>query len=399
MSFSRTTTSQYKKQTFYYYVALLSLGLTTGALGPALPHLAQQTHTPISKISFFFVSLALGYLLGSLAGGRLIDRIKGHPVIISGLVGLAITIALVPLTPDFSLLLILAFMIGLSQSFVDVGGNLMIVWVFGQKVGPYMNGLHLSFGIGTLISPLILAGSLKYYGSIGWGFIGLAIFVLPAVIGLLKLPNPTSPVNPQSLHKDQALKNHLIPLGILIMLFYFVYIGFEGGFGSWLYTYALESGLATQITAAYLTSIFWAAFTFGRFLGIPAAHKFSPGVMIFTGLVISFISIALLSAFPSSTAILWYGTFGYGLGVSILFPTLLTLASQYMTLSGKITSLFFASASAGGMFFPWLIGQLIGTYGLHAMMPAFLYIVLSAFIIAGGILIFGQRLLSKQVKS
>ena len=101
----------------------------------------------------------------------------------------------------------------------------------------------------------------------------------------------------------------------------------------------------------------------------------------------------------SSTTILWYGTFGYGLGVSTLFPTLLTLANQYMPLSGKTTSLFFASASAGGMFFPWLVGQLIGTYGLHVMMPAFLCIVITAVFIAAGILKIGQRLKIKTGKS
>jgi len=399
MSFSSLPTLLRIKQTVCYYLAFLALGLTTGAIGPALPHLAEQTHSPIKDISYLFVSLALGYLLGSLASGRLIDRIKGHPVIIAGLVGMAVTIALVPLTLDLRLLIILAFMVGLSQSFVDVGGNLMIVWVYGQDVGPFMNGLHLSFGIGTLISPLIIAASLELGGSITWGFIGLAMLSLPAAIGLLKLPNPTSPVNAQTNREDQASKSRLIPLVIFIMLFYFVYIGFEGGFGAWLYTYALETGLATQVTAAYLTSIFWAAFTFGRLLGIPAARKFSPGTMIFTGLVVSLISISLLSVFSTSPVMLWCGTFGYGLGVSTLFPTLLTLASQYMTLSGRTTSLFFASASAGGMFFPWLVGQLISTFGLQIMMPAFLSIVLSAFFIAAGILILGHRLITKAGKS
>ncbi len=379
-------------QTICYYLALLALGLTTGAVGPALPHLAEQTHSPIKDISFLFISLALGYLLGSLAGGRLIDRIKGHPVIIMGLVVMAATIALVPFTPDLRLLIVLAFMIGLSQSFVDIGGNLMVVWVYGQDVGPFMNGLHLSFGIGTLIAPLIIAASLELGGSITWGFIIIALLSLPATVGLIKLPNPPSPVDQRSQNEEQSLKNRVIPLIVFIMLFYFFYIGFEGGYGAWLYTYAFESGLATQVTAAYLTSVFWMAFTFGRLLGIPIARRFSPATIIFSGLIISLISLVVMSIFTTSTAILWCGTFGYGLGVSTLFPTLLTLSSQYMPLSGKTTSLFFASASAGGMFFPWLVGQLIGTYSLQIMMPAFLCIVFMSFFIAAGILLLGRRL-------
>jgi fucose permease len=89
-------------------------------------------------------------------------------------------------------------------------------------------------------------------------------------------------------------------------------------------------------------------------------------------------------AFPSSATVLWVTTLFFGLGVSTLFPTLFTLASQSMPLSGKLTSLFFASASVGGMLFPWLVGQLIDARGALVMTPSLLcLVVISAFIIAG----------------
>jgi len=362
-------------------MAFFALGLTTGAMGPALPHLAEQTGTHLKDVSYLLVLLSVGYLLGSLAGGRLIDRIKGHSVIIIGLVGMAVSFAFIPMSPELVLLAILAFILGLSQSFIDVGGNLMIVWAHGQNVSSYMNGLHLSFGVGTLISPLILAVSLEHSGTIQWGFITLAILSLPAVFWLSRLPSPVV-VHPKQ--ENPALNKQWLPLLILIMLFYFVYIGFEAGFGAWIYTYALELGLGTEITAAYLTSAFWAAFTFGRLLGIPTARRFSPGAMLSTGVVISAISLTLMWSFPLSTSVLWLTTSLYGLGVSTLFPTLLTLASQSMPLSGKLTSLFFASASAGGMFFPWLIGQLIDSRGAQVLIPSLLCLVVaSAFIITG----------------
>ncbi len=148
------------KQTVCYYLALFALGLTTAAIGPAIPHLAEQTGSQLRQISSMLVLSSFGYLLGSLAGGRLIDRIKGHPVIIIGLIVMAVSFAVIPLSPELILLAVLAFILGLSQSFIDVGSNLMVVWAHGQNVGSYMNGLHLSFGIGTLVAPLILAASL-----------------------------------------------------------------------------------------------------------------------------------------------------------------------------------------------------------------------------------------------
>ncbi len=362
-------------------MALFALGLTTGAMGPAIPHLAEQTGTQLKEISYILITLSLGYLLGSLAGGRLIDRIKGHPVIIIGLFVMSISFALIPMSPELILLAVLAFILGMSQSFIDVGANLMIVWAHDQNVGSYMNGLHLSFGIGTLLSPLILAASLEHTGTIQWGFITLSFLSLPAAFWLARLSSPH--VN----HLEQEstdLNKRWLPLLIMIMLFYLLYVGYEASFGSWIYTYALNLGLGTEITAAYLTSAFWAAFTFGRFLGIPVARRFSPAAMLSTGILMAALSLTVMWAFPSSATILWVTTFSFGLGVSTLFPTLLTLASQSMPLSGKLTSLFFASASVGGMLFPWLMGQLIDARGARVVTPAILcLVVLSAFVIAG----------------
>jgi fucose permease len=388
MSDSNRPSSLILQQTVCYYLALFALGLTTAAIGPAIPHLAEQTGSQLRQISSMLVLSSFGYLLGSLAGGRLIDRIKGHSVIIIGVICMAISFAIIPMSPKLILLAILAFILGLSQSFIDVGCNLMVVWTHGQNVGSYMNGLHLSFGIGTLIAPLILASSLDYSGTILWGFLTLAILSLPAAIWLPRLP---SPVIPQSKQENRKLIKRWIPLFLLVMLFYFVYIGYEAGFGSWIYTYALELGLGTEVTAAYLTSAFWTAFTFGRLLGIPAAHRFNPDRMLSTGVSMCVIALTLIWAFPSSVIILWGATCLFGLGMATLFPTMLTLASQTMPLSGKQTSLFFASASAGGMFFPWLIGQLIDARGARVMIPTLFGLVLASVVVVSGIIGFIRR--------
>lgn len=111
MSSSNSSVPHRIKQTIYYYLALLALGSITGTIGLALPHLAEQTHS--QDINYLFISLALGYLLGSLTSGRLIDYIKGNPVIITCLYGMAVTVVLIALTRDLWLLVILAFMLGL----------------------------------------------------------------------------------------------------------------------------------------------------------------------------------------------------------------------------------------------------------------------------------------------
>src|SRR5512135_907733 len=66
--------------TIAYFAALVMLGLSTAALGPTLPTLAEHTRTNLGQISFLFTARSLGYMLGSLRGGRAYDRTPGHPI-------------------------------------------------------------------------------------------------------------------------------------------------------------------------------------------------------------------------------------------------------------------------------------------------------------------------------
>ena len=66
---------QKRQVTIGYYLAFISLGIVTAALGPALPYLAKQTRTALAAISVLFVSRALGLILGAIIGGKLYDRV------------------------------------------------------------------------------------------------------------------------------------------------------------------------------------------------------------------------------------------------------------------------------------------------------------------------------------
>jgi fucose permease len=51
-----------------------------------------------------------------------------------------------------------------------------------------------------------------------------------------------------------------------------------------------------------------------------------------------------------------------------IFPTTLTLAGRHMKMTGQVTGWFFVGAGLGGMFLPWLIGQLFEEIGPRVTM-------------------------------
>ena len=56
--------------------------------------------------------------------------------------------------------------------------------------------------------------------------------------------------------------------------------------------------------------------------------------------------------------------------MAAIFPMMITLAENRVALTGKIMGWIFAGASMGGMFLPWLIGQLFETIGPRVMITA-----------------------------
>ncbi len=365
-----------RNQTLGYFITFIALGMATAAMGPALPYLAEQTNRPLNQISILFSAKAAGYLLGSIAGGRFYDRMPGHRVMFTGLLGMILTIALTPAIPLLWILGIVLFFLGFFEGAVDVGGNTLLVWVHGHEVGPYMNALHLFFGIGTFLVPIILAQSILQTGKISAGFWLIAAAILPLAIWLYRIPHPKAPG--KTAEKSDHHNTSLLPL---VVIFFFLYVGAELGFGGWVYTYAFETGLATATAAGYLTSLFWGAFTFGRLLSIPIAARFRPRTILSVDLIGMILSLGLILLFSNEQVVLWVGAALLGLSAASVFPTMISLAERRMTLTGTMTSWFFVGGSLGGMFFPWLAGQLFEKNGPQVALLTFWVAAVGSFFI------------------
>ena len=124
-----------RRQTNDYFLAYVSLGLSTAALGPALPYMAVQSGSKLSQISILIAVKAAGYLFDSAVGGRLYDRVRDHDVMFFGLLGVVLTMALIPVAPLLWLLSVILFFLGATEGAVDVGGNTLLIFRGGQRWG------------------------------------------------------------------------------------------------------------------------------------------------------------------------------------------------------------------------------------------------------------------------
>jgi FHS family Na+ dependent glucose MFS transporter 1 len=365
--------------TWGYFGAFVLFGLLTAALGPALPSLAEQTSSLLKDISIMFVARSLGYLLGSFFGGPLFDRLAGHRLMSVTLLAVAAAAALVPLVPRLWVLTAVGLILGSAEGALEVGCNMLLVWLHRERVGPYLNALHFFFGVGAFLSPIIIGQSLALTGGIRAGYWLLSLLVLPVMIWLARLPSPSAPSQVLGA-QDQRTEWLLVGL---VAGFFFLYVGAEAGYGGWVYSYAVRQlNLDSAGSAAYLNAAFWGSLTVGRLVSIPAALRYAPRTVLITTITGCLLSMGVLWAFSNSLAAVWLGTLGLGFSMAAVFPTTVSLAERRMAITGRVASWFFVGAGAGGMSIPWLVGQLFEPVGPRVT----IYIITGSLILAAMVL-------------
>ena len=190
---SPETRSARLAQSAGYFAAFIAMGMYGASLGPTLPGLAAQTGSGLSQVSILFSARAFGYLAGSVATGRLYDRLSGNRVMAVMLLLMMAGMVAAPAIALLPLLAIVFLFLGVTEAGVDVGGNTLIVWRHGARVGPFMNAMHFCYGVGAFVAPIVVAQAILRSGGITWAYRVLALLMLPAVIWMARTPSPRAP--------------------------------------------------------------------------------------------------------------------------------------------------------------------------------------------------------------
>ncbi len=361
-------------------------------MGPTLNQLAAHTGSSLSDISILFTMRSIGYLIGAILSAFLYERFRGHRVMAVALIGIAITLFI---TPSASVLWVLAAITLFSRAFgglMDTGENTLIVWALGKRVGPYMNALHLTFGIGAFLAPMLVAWATNQQGDIHGAYWAIAILAVPLAIAIWRVPSPARPIAQASQVGNStrlSMSKAQLRILLLILLFYFFYVGGEVTMGGWLYNYALATKIGDAVGAAALSSAFWGAYTVGRVASIPIALRWPPMRIMQVDAIGGVLCAVLLWVGQGNLWLTWAGVIGVGLSLASLFPTMLAYAETRLPMTGKVTSGIMASASIGATITPWVVGQVFTSVGAASVPIAMLT---SALLIGGTLLaIRGKR--------
>jgi FHS family Na+ dependent glucose MFS transporter 1 len=347
----------------------MCLGLDTSVIGPTLPALANQTGSTVGEMGLAFLLGAIGVTFGTLLGGWLFDWAPGRIVLGAAEMLSASLLLLVPHIPWIGLLMVLFIVKGVAGGVVGTGANTLLLWTHGGKAGPFLNALHFFWGLGAFLSPFLLGLLITAGGAYSQAYLILAIFDFSVGTAVLLYLRP--PVAVRGEHADAATSRAagmlLVPIVLAAMLFLFFYVSSELTFGGWIYTYAVTLGLADAAAAAYLTSLFWFAFTLGRLVSIPVAIRHSPAQILAVAIGGCAFFLGLLIALPGSPAVLWVCAGGVGFSMAPIWPGGYTLAVQSVRLTARVSSVIMLGDSIGSMVLPGLTGLFMERAGAAAM--------------------------------
>lgn len=338
-----------------YLASFLVVGGSLSVLGPALTELRERSGSGIGAIGVLFMGQSLGYITGAFLAGRLYDRHDGHRVFALALMVLGAGLAVVPVFDSRTGLFLSFVVIGFGGSVTDLGANTLLMWQLGSGGGRAMNLLHMFFGIGAVIAPLLV------YLGFGVATRSGAALCLVLAVWSMRIPSPTRPPSAREEHTDTT-----VPMLALLGLFFTLYVGTEIGFAGWIKTYGEEIAFS-ELAATWLVTIFWIGFTLGRAAAAALAHRVAPLAILWVSCSATVVLAVLLLVADGATAIVWGGTAIMGAVLGPQFAAMMNVAEQRIHVTGAATAWFVGGAGLGGLAFPWMVGRWLDSSGATAL--------------------------------
>lgn len=341
------------------FFAFFIFGVTDNLKGPTLPAMLEELHIDYGTGGNIFFSEYIGFLIATLITGILADRFGLKLVMVMAGVALVIGVGGYSFFNTPFLLSTSLFVVGLGLGAFELGPNAVIVSLYHEQKGRFLNLMSVMHGLGSMLAPLFAA--LLFGMGLGWRTIYrwdlllIAIFLTTSIF----LHFPAS-------EEKSALDFHAIPKVAFkhqMSFFYgamLFYVSAEIGLASWMVLYLQNiRGMADTVSNNYL-ALFFGMLMLGRFLGSFFVRQLGYLRAVLIASLFATLSIAVgiftgLAVFIPIT----------GLFFSIIFPTLTAAVSDIEhENTNTILGVLFTFSGVGGALGPWLVAWSSELFGL-----------------------------------
>lgn len=367
--------------------AFISLGLM-GAFfafwGTSLPALRVFLDMGIEKAALLTACGQASHAVVCFLGGILSDLMRRDRVLMVGCFFLGSGVFLLGGLDTYLANVLLVLWMGVGSGLILSSSNALLVGLYPDKKGTIMNIHHGTFGVFSLVGPLIMGYLLSHQSGWPLGYDGLGIILIAA--GVFFAFTTTASVPSQGLGKffgdlgkvaANAGFGHLMLMGFLA-------VGTQFALMFLSVTFLTEAKHLGIFQASVILTLFFAGLFVGRFSCAWIAFRVLNTRIILLLLVLQ--SISLFVAWRSEGWVSALALVASGLACSGIFPCLLALTgSLFFEVAGTALGLLASMNSLGGVCILWISGMLSERGGIGF---GFLAMVLSS---AAGLLLFLAR--------
>ena len=361
------------------YLAFISLGLPDSLLGSAWPSLYPVLGVPVSSMGLLSMLTSLGTIVSSLQSDRLTRTFGTGRVTVFSTALTALALFGFSVSRSFWMLCLWAVPYGLGAGSIDAALNNYVALHYKSR---HMSWLHCMWGVGTVISPMLMSHALS--AGQGWSSGYRTVACLQTVIAAIlfcSLPlwkgRAASADNPEPAAKALRLGEVFrLPGAKEVMACFFCYCALETTAGNWASSYlTLTKGVPAE-TAAAFAGLFYTGITVGRALCGFITFKLNDTQMIRLGQGVLAAGVAALFL-PAPRILSLVGLVLIGAGCAPIYPSIIHSTPDHFGAdkSQAVIGIQMASAYVGNLVMPPLFG-LIANRITPALFPVYLLVLL-----------------------
>jgi len=352
------------------YLIFISLGLPDSLLGSGWPVMQKAFAVPSSYAGYVSMTISFMTIISALLSPAMIKRVHTKYITI---VSIALTILGLlgfSFSTSYAMLFVFAVPYGLGAGAIDASVN---HYVANNYSGSVMNFLHCFYGVGAVISPIIMGQALKYahwnQGYQWTAYIQTGILIVCIIsLPLWKKNDAAAEENNDELAGiAESIK---VPGVIFTLIGFFAYCSGEATCFLWTASYfkGLELG-NTDSQIAATGSLIFGGLMLGRIIAGFITNKLGDKTLIRLGIICELAGILLVMLSKNSFAWSCVGYVVIGTGMGPIYPAIQHMAPENFgkKYSAAVIGMQMASAYVGSTLMPMVFGHIQQSIGVTVL--------------------------------
>ncbi len=358
--------------------------LTSNLIPTLIPHLKKACRLTDFQSAFIDSAYWIAYFIIAIPAGLVMKKFGYKKAIIVGLlIAAAGTFLFYPAAElrTFSFFLAALFIVASGMTFLETAANPYMTILGSPETAPQRLNFAQAFnGLGAFIaafflSKIILSGKEISDATLAklsateadmlltqeaktvqmpYIVIGVILLLVAIVFMLTSFPaeQKKSEVNGQASPSFNLFKHKHLMLGIVAQFFY---VGAQVCISSFFIRYCNHAAALPELEAASYLGLLLLGFMVGRYLGTFVMQYIQPALLL---ALYSIVNIALLCVIVFvGGKISIFALIGVEFFMSIMYPTIFSLAIRGLGENTKMASSYLVMAIVGGAIFPVIMGK------------------------------------------